>query len=53
MKWDSCKNSQAVKTGVALKSLGEKSCEIKGDGQEMTTKMLRFRKFLAIKTYKS
>ena len=32
-----CKNSQAVKNGVALKSLGGKSCEIKGGSQEMTT----------------
>ena len=38
-KWDPCKNSQAVKTGVALKSLGEKSCESKGGGQEMITEI--------------
>ena len=30
---------QTVKTGAVLKSLGEKSCEIKNDGQEMTTRM--------------
>ena len=29
------KNSKAVKKSAALKSLGEKSCEIKGGGQEM------------------
>ena len=34
------KNSQAVKKNVALKSLGEKSCEIKGGGQEMVAMML-------------
>ena len=34
-------NSQA-KNGAALKSLGGKRCEIKGGGQEITTKMLRF-----------
>ena len=34
------KNSQAVKKGVALKSLGKKSCEIKSGGQEMAAMML-------------
>jgi len=34
-------NSQAIKTAVALKSLGEKSCEIKISGQEMATNILR------------
>ena len=34
------KNSQAVKNGAALKSLGEKICEIKGGGQEMVAMML-------------
>ena len=34
------KNSQAVKNGVALKSLGEKSCKTKGGGQEMAAMML-------------
>ena len=34
------KNSQAVKKSADLKSLGEKSCEIKGDGQEMAAMML-------------
>ena len=34
------KNSQAVKNGAALKSLGEKSCEIKGGSQEMAAMML-------------
>ena len=35
------KNSQAVKKGAALKSLGEKSCEKqKGGGQQMATMML-------------
>ena len=34
------KNSQAVKKGAALKSLGEKSCEIKGGGQQMAAMML-------------
>ena len=38
----SMQNSQAVKTGVALKSLDLKSCKIKGCSQEVTTKMLRF-----------
>ena len=43
------KNSQAVKTGVALKSLGKKCCEIKGGGQEMVTKIiLNLKIFLAI-----
>jgi len=41
---------QAVKTDVALKSLGEKIYEIKGGGQEITTKMLRF---ISFRTYKS
>ena len=34
------KNSQAVKNEAALESQGEKSCEIKGDGQEMAAMML-------------
>ena len=34
------KNSQAVKKWCGLKSLGEKSCEIKGGGQEMAAMML-------------
>ena len=36
-KWNLHKNSQAVKKGVApmQKGQGEKSCEIKGGGQEM------------------
>ena len=34
------KNSQAVKNDAALKSLCEKSCEIKGGGQEMAAMML-------------
>ena len=34
------KNSQAVKKGVAFKSLDEKSCEIKGGGQQMAAMML-------------
>jgi len=38
-KWDPFKNSQAVKTGAALKNLGEKSSEIKGGSKEMTTKI--------------
>ena len=29
-----------MKIGVALKSLGEKSCEIKGDGHQMVAMML-------------
>ena len=29
-----------MKNGAALKSLGEKSCEIKGGGQEMAAMML-------------
>ena len=29
-----------MKNGAALKNLGEKSCEIKGDGQEMAAMML-------------
>ena len=37
---DSHKNSQAVKKGVALKSLGLKSCEIKGGDQQMAAIML-------------
>ena len=35
-------NSQAVKKCVALKSLGKKTCEIKGGSQEMATNILRF-----------
>ena len=31
-----------MKKGAALKSLGEKSCEIKGDGQQMVAMMLKF-----------
>ena len=31
---------KSCETGVALKSLGEKSCELKGSGQEMAAKML-------------
>ena len=38
--YQSHKNSQAVKKGVALKSLGEKNCEIKGGGQQMAAMML-------------
>ena len=37
-------NSQAVKNGVALKILGEKSCEIKGGGLEMAAMMLMLKK---------
>jgi len=37
-----CKNSQAIKTGVAFKNLGEKSFEIKGGSQEMAANILRF-----------
>ena len=44
-KVKSLKNSQAVKKSVALKSLGEKSCEIKGGGQEMAAMMLMLKKF--------
>ena len=33
------KNSQAVKKGAALKSLGEKSCEIKSGSQQMAAMM--------------
>ena len=33
------KNSQAVKNSATLKRLGEKSCEIKGGGQEMAAMM--------------
>ena len=36
----SAQNSQAVKNGVVLKSLGEKSCEIKGGCQEMAAMIL-------------
>ena len=39
------KNSQAVKKGVALKSLGEKSCKIKSDSQQMAAMMLMLIKF--------
>ena len=39
-KWYLHKNSQAVKKGVALKNLGEKSCEIKGGSQQMAAMML-------------
>jgi len=36
----------AVKTGAALKSLGEKICDIKGGSQEMATSIiLRFISF--------
>ena len=35
-----------MKNGVALKILGEKSCEIKGDGQEMAVMMLMFKKLI-------
>ena len=41
----STQNSQAVKNGAALKSLGEKTCEIKGGGQEMAAMMLMLKKF--------
>ena len=34
------KNSQAVKKWCGLKKLAEKSCEIKGGGQEMAAMML-------------
>ena len=38
-----------MKNGVALKSLGEKSCEIKGGDQEMAAMMLMLKKnFLAL-----
>ena len=40
------KNSQAVKKGAVLKSLGEKSCEIKGGSQEMAAMMLMLINFL-------
>ena len=33
-------SSQAVKKGVALKSLGENSCEIKGGSQQVAAMML-------------
>ena len=36
------KNSQAVKKGAALKSLGEKSCEIKSGSQQMAAMMKFF-----------
>ena len=36
----STQNSQAVKNGAALKSLDEKTCEIKGGGKEMAAMML-------------
>ena len=34
------KQPSCEKMGAALKSLGEKSCEIKGGGQEMAAMML-------------
>ena len=34
-----------MKNGAALKSLGEKSCEIKGGGQEMAAMMLMLKMF--------
>ena len=34
------------KSGTALKSLGEKSCEIKGGGQEMAAIMLMLKKLI-------
>ena len=44
----------AVKNGAALKSQGEKSCEIKGDGQEMAAMMLMLTaKFVSINTLTS
>ena len=39
------KNNQAMKKGVASKSLGEESCEIKGGGQQMAAVMLILIKF--------
>ena len=35
------KESSCEKIGVALNSLGEKSCEIKGSSQEMAAIMLK------------
>ena len=34
-----------MKNGAALKSLGEKSCEIKDGGQEMAAMMLMLKNF--------
>jgi len=45
MSMHPCKNSQAVKSGATLKSLGEKSSEIKGGGQEIAINILRFISF--------
>ena len=42
------KNSQVVKNGAALKSLGEKGCEIKGGGQEIAAMMLMLINFLTM-----
>ena len=39
------KTAKLEKNGVALKSLSEKSCEIKGGGQEMAAMMLMLIKF--------
>ena len=44
-EWNPHKNSQAVKKWCGLKSLGEKSCEIKGGGQEMAAMMLMLKIF--------
>ena len=41
----STQKSQAMKNGAALNSLGEKSCEIKGGGQEMAAMMLILKNF--------
>jgi len=45
-KINSLKNSQAVKSGAAFKSLGEKICEIRGGGHKMAAMMLMLIKFL-------
>ena len=39
------KTAKLSKNGAALKSLGEKSCEINGGGQEMAAMMLMLIKF--------
>ena len=54
----STQNSHAVKKWCSLKILGEKSCEIKGGGQEMAAMILILKKFnngcvCIVKTYRS
>ena len=51
-KQNPCKNSQSVKNSAALKSLDEKSCEIKGSSQENNYKDVKVYKFLVINSYK-